>query len=196
MTLLNQKMKDGKALADTLVEKKTEPKKGPETSELENLLQRQVNHEFDNERLYLSMALWCEENGYTETAAFFSDHTLEERKHGMDFINFMTQRKMKVLSPVPATSKREYTDIEEILQESVSREVQTSKMISEIHKEALKTGDLALTITNKYLQEQVEEEQLFNSLLNLYKSCAGSKVDFEMEVGLLKTSDKYKIGTL
>ena len=54
------------------------------SSIIKSLLQAQVDHEFENERLYLSMALWCASKGYVQTSRFFSEHALEEREHGMD----------------------------------------------------------------------------------------------------------------
>jgi len=179
------------------VEETVELKKVTEPKGIQKLLQRQVSHEFGNERLYLSMALWCAENGYNETAKFFNTHALdEERKHGMDFVNHMLKRKMKVLTPVDEIYKREYTDLKEVLEDALEREETTSKMISEILQESIKTGDFAFTIASDYIKEQLEEEQLFNSLLNLYTNCNGSRIDFEMEVGTLKKSGKYKIGNL
>jgi ferritin len=165
-------------------------------SDLQDLLQKQVCHEFDNERLYLAMALWCEEHGYTDTASFFSKHTYEERRHGMDFINFMSKQKMRVEAPCAKEVQRDYNDLKSLLEAAMQRERETSAMISNLHKEALKTHHLALTITGKYLQEQVEEEQLFESLLNLYDVCVGSKIDFEMGVNKIKDENKYKLGTL
>ncbi len=191
MALKATKLSNGGSIPP--MENKEEPK---ENLSLNDLLQNQVCHEFDNERLYLSMALWCEENGYIETAAFFSGHSLEERQHGMDFINFMLKMKIRVEPPCPREVQRDFDDMKHLLEESVKREKETSKMISEIHKEAMKTNNLAITIANKYLQEQVEEEQLFESLLNLNNLCNGSKIDFEMEVSKIKAKDKYKIGTL
>jgi len=167
------------------------------SNEVHKLLQRQVNHEFSNERLYLSMALWCEENGYPETAKFFSSHAVEEeRVHGMKVINYMLKKKIKVLTPVPEESKREYTNMKEVLEDAIKREKMTSKMIGEILSESIKQGDLAYTIASELMNEQIEEEQLFNSLLNLFEMCNNSRVDFEMEINTLKASGKYKIGNL
>ena len=39
-------------------------------STIQTLLQKQVNYEFENERLYLSMSFWLSYNGFTETAKF------------------------------------------------------------------------------------------------------------------------------
>jgi ferritin len=165
---------------------------------IKGLLQRQVDHEFFNERLYLSMALWCEEHGYVQTAKFFSEHALEEREHGMMFINHMANRKMKINPPKDKEVTREFSDLKAVFTAAIEQELETSKFIREIHQEALKTSDFALSIANKFIQEQLEEEQLFLSLMNLYDLCNSSKIDFEMEVMALKNSEdnKYKIASL
>jgi ferritin len=175
---------------------KTDHDKKASSSNIEELLQRQVCHEFDNERLYLSMALWCDYHGYPETAAFFSKHTLEERRHGMDFINHMLMRHIKVKPPCEHEQPADYEDLTDIFKRAIKRERETTEMIGEIHAEALKTNDLALTIAGRYLQEQLEEEQLFMSLYNLYKMCNGNAIDFEAEVSKIKSKDKYKLGTI
>ena len=186
--------------ANTKPEMPTEPEVKLETKEpkgVNQLLQRQVDHEFSNERLYLSMALWCEENGWPETAKFFSSHAVEEeRVHGMKVINFMLKKKIKVATPTPDESKREYTDMKEVLTDAVKREELTSKMIGELLQESIKTGDLAYTIADELMKEQIEEEQLFNSVLNLYEMCNNSRIDFEMEINTVKSSGKYKIGSI
>lgn len=164
---------------------------------IQELLQRQVNHEFANERLYLSMALWCEEDGWPETAQFFSKHAVEEeRVHGMMVINYMLKKKIKVLTPSNETSKREYTNMREVLTDAVKREEMTSEMVGELLRESIKKGDLAYTIADALMKEQIEEEQLFNSLLNLYDMSNNVRIDFEMEIALIKASDKYKLGKI
>ncbi len=179
-------------------ETKTEIKKIKEitSNTIEELLQKQVCSEFGNERLYISMALWCEENGYIETAKFFMMHSLEEKKHGMDFINYMLQRKMKVNPPCEQPIEREFDGLGDLIKTALKQELKTSEKIIKLHAQALITSDLALSIASKYLTEQVEEEQLFLSLVNLYNLCGDSKIDFEMEVGHLKGKGKYKIGNL
>lgn len=169
---------------------------GDANGSIKDLFQKQVEHEFENERLYLSMALWCSKNGYVETAKFFSEHALEERAHGMRFINFMIKQKMCVLTPYTTDIDRDFSDMKDVLIKSVAREVMTSKMISALHKRVLEDGKLEAEITQKFLGEQLEEEQLFLSILNLYDLCEGSKIDFEMEVGQIKGCGKYMIAEL
>lgn len=164
--------------------------------EMQELLQRQVDHEFGNERLYLSMAFWCEENGYVETAKFFSKHSKEERKHGMDFVNHMNNRKIPVMPPKEESRKRDFTCLCDVLESAIKQELKTTKFIKEIYENAAKTADLAIVIATKYLKEQLEEEQLFNSIMNLRKLAGDSIIDFEMEISKIKETGKYKIATL
>ena len=163
---------------------------------LEGLLQEQVVHEFQNERLYLSMALWCSKNEYMQTAKFFSTHALEERQHGMAFINAMIKQRMDVVTPEPGPVETDFTNLEDVLEKAMKREIKTSKLIAQLHATAIKEHSLISQVTEEYVEEQVEEEQLFQSLLTLFHVCDGSKIDFEMEVRTIKTSGKYVIGNL
>ena len=165
-----------------------------EESILEKLLQEQICHEFNNEKLYLIMSIWCENKGYVNTAKFFNFRSLEERAHGMDFINYLSKQKIQINPPCDLPINNKFDDLKSLLIAALKQEKLTTDKIKEIHKEALKTSDLALTIAGKYLREQLEEEQLFASLINLYNLCDGSKFDFETMV--LSIKDKYKIGTL
>lgn len=157
------------------------------------LLQKQVEHEFHNERLYLSMAIWCNIKGYVETAKFFSTHALEERKHGMDFLNFMLNQRLPVETPIVTDVPTEFSDLTAVLTKALEREKLTSKMIAELHRDAISNASLASQVTTKYIAEQVEEEELFQSILNLHELCNGNKIDFEMEIGAVKSSGKYTV---
>jgi len=196
-------MSDKKLIEKSPVQKYLEAGESKKTTEtstadtsIQGLLQRQVDHEFDNERLYMAMAIWCDINDYQETAKFFSKHTLEERKHGMDFLNFMLSQKMKAKIATAGNVQTSFENMKELLTAALDREKETSKMIGEIHTAALKGGNLALTIAGKYLNEQVEEEQLFTAILKLYDTAAGNKADFEMMVMDIKKHDKFKPGKL
>jgi len=188
-------------LKNSLLDNKVEEEESIESTssgedKIKELLQRQVNHEFDNERLYLAMSFWLEEHGYVETAKFFSKHSKEERKHAMDFINFMNKMRYPVDAIEGKKNRRDYENVCDLLNAAMDREKQTSKMIGEIHTAALKGGHLALTIAGQYLREQAEEEQLFFSLINLCKLAGESKFDFETEVRHIKKSGKFKVAEL
>jgi ferritin len=164
--------------------------------EIVQLLQAQVNHEFENERLYLSMAFWCDANGYPETAKFFSGHSGEEKNHAMDFVNHMLRNEYPLETPYTVGIPKTFDSLEDILKQSIAREKETTKMILKLYRTAEEESVLAINVAKKYLVEQEEEEQLFRSLYNLWKLCNGNKIDFEMEVGALKSSGKYILGKI
>lgn len=163
---------------------------------LEELLAKQVDHEFANEALYFAMSVWCTNNGYYETAKFFEEQSKEERAHAVRFINFIAKRGMKVPVPTYEEISKDFVDIKDIMQKSLAREIETTKMIQNIHNEALKTSDLSILIADEFLKEQMEEEQLFISMINLVDMCNNSKIDFEMEIAVVRKKGKYKIGEI
>jgi ferritin len=162
---------------------------------LEDYIKKQIDSEFTNELLYLNMATWCMNNGYHETAKFFNGQSLEERAHGIQFINFMAKRGMTVHAPSSISIDANFSSIKDIMEKGLEAEVKTTSMISKMHAEALKTSDVILALTTEFLEEQTEEEQLYRSLINLVDMCGESKVDFEMEIHTL-INGKYKVGTL
>lgn len=174
----------------------TKEAKSSVVTTVEELLQKQVCHEFHNERMYLAMAIWCDIEGYTETARFLSKQAIEKRNHGMDFINYMLKQAIKVSPPQAREVDGDFENLEVLLEKALDQRVETTDMLKRLHTEALKTSDLSLIITKKYLKEQIEEEQKFLSILNLYKLCEKSKINFEIELNRLIDEDKYLIGML
>jgi ferritin len=162
------------------------------------LVNKQIEHELFNERLYLAMAVWCNANGLTETSKFFALHAAEEKEHAMDFINhYLMMGKMPEITGTKAP-KTSYTDLTELLTDALKQEHETTALIQNLLKVGLEEQTLLIDIAYKYIEEQKEETQLFNSLLYLWKCCGGSKMDFEMEVMKLKSKKdcKYRLGSL
>lgn len=180
----------------TIKSKEVEEIKATVDADLTAAFQEQIVHEFQNEKLYLSMAIWLAKNGYNQTAEFFSTHALEERKHGMDFINAMLKQSFDVETPEPPAVEKEFKDLKDLLEKALKRELKTSKLIAELHALALKENSILMQISGAYIKEQVEEEQLFQSILNLYDVCEGSKFNFESSISTIKIKNKFITGNL
>ena len=191
---VNSEKPTEKEVKQPILEDEIEENGKPQLSEL---LNRQVSHEFSNEMLYLNMAIWAENQGYTETAKFFYLHTEEEKRHGTDFINFMHSKGTKIKPVVIENFDYYWEDMGDMLKAALKREYETTAFIQEIFVEASKIGHPAVHIAQHYLMEQTEEEQLFLSLVNLYKTANGNKYDFELAVlDLKKKHPKFKFGDL
>lgn len=144
------------------------------------LLQEQVEHEFFAERLYLSIAVWLDDQGYPETAKFFSEHALEERGHAMKFLNFILKRGEKTIVPATKEPPNTFENVGEVFETTLDHERFITEKVTKIYTTSLEEGDImSADIARTFLTEQVEEEQKFLSLYNMYK--LEDRIDVGME---------------
>ena len=161
------------------------------------LVDKQIDHEFFNERLYISMAAWCDANGFPETASFFSEHSLEEREHAFDFINHKLKQGMKPHISGTKQPPVDFRDMTDVLTQALEQEYLTNEMIQNLFDVGTKEKTFLIPIAQKYLDEQLEETQLFTSLLKLWETCNFSKIDFELEVMKLRCENEtHRLGKI
>lgn len=161
------------------------------------LLQEQVEHEFFAERLYISIAAWLDIEGYPETAKFFSHHAEEEKKHAMDFVNFILKRGERVIMPGTKDPPNEFEDAGAVIRSAVDHEKFITQKIADIFVSALEEGDImALELARQYSEEQIEEEQLFLSLLKLYELEGKIGIDMEAQMHAYIGKTKHLIGEI
>lgn len=169
------------------------PRQASEKTPLTEMLLKQVAHELENERLYLVFAGWLDTNGWPETAKFFSTKSGEERKHANDFIRFMHQSGCKHSAiPFSTTVPGTVNSIEGLLEATLNKEIETTKMIANIYFEAVKESNvMAAEFALHYSKEQREEEQWAKSLIRLHKKCieGNSPIDFEIEVSRMLSGE-------
>ena len=160
------------------------------------LLQEQVKHEFFAERVYLAMAVWLDAKGFPETARFFSHHAQEEKGHAMKFVNFILQRGEEVEMPGTEAPPTEFKDEGVIFKTALDHEKFITEKITKIFTTALEEGDImAMEIAREFIKEQVEEEQRFLSLYNLY--LLDDKISIDMEAVMRNYADgQHQIGKL
>ncbi len=176
---------------------KTDTKEIEKESNTCSLMQEQIGHELFAERLYLSIAVWLDYKGYPETAKFFSEHAKEERGHAMDFINFILGRGKKAKIPETKEPQNDFVDAGEAIGLAVEQERLITSKIVAIYKSAIEEDNIiALDIIQCYIEEQVEEEKLFNSLFKLYKLEDEIGVDMEAQMHAFIKGNKHRIGNL
>ena len=160
------------------------------------LMQEQIKHELFAERLYYSIATWCDANGYPQTAKFFSDHSNEERGHAFSFVNFIQKRGEQALFPDTEQPVQKFKDMREVIDSALDHEYFITDRIQNIYAMALEEKDfVAIQQASDLLKEQIEEEQLFLSLsrwLDVNEGKAGP--DFEIEVMHIHNKVSHLIG--
>ena len=166
----------------------------PKTLEL---LQEQIKHELFAERLYYSISVWCDCQGFTETAEFFDTHAKEEHKHAMRFVKFIQKRGEHALFPDTEQPVQDFASLKEAIDSALDHEYFITDRIKNIYEVACEEKDyLAKEHAREFIVEQAEEEQLFLSLSRWYDVCEGNMADFEMEVMHIHKRKTHLIGKL
>jgi len=146
------------------------------SKKLEKAIIEQIKAEEESSRLYLSMASWCEVNGYAGAAEFLFDHATEEREHALKFLHFVNDRgghaRVLDLEEPPA----EFNSLKEIFEKVLEHEILVTSLINNLVALALEEKDFTTHhFLQWYVEEQIEEESLATSILDKFKLAEGAK---------------------
>jgi ferritin len=138
-------------------------------------LNKQVNLEMHAAYTYKGMEQYFREEGYPQYAHFFNEHTKEELKHAGDFKTFIEEVdghvEFMTLEGVPT----EYASPKAALEAAMDHEKMISASIISILEIAIEEKHYAAeNFLRTYVDEQVEEEDLFRSVMDAMKH-AGEK---------------------
>jgi ferritin len=135
------------------------------------LLQYRINEEENSSRVYLSMSLWLENKGYTNSAKLWKKYSEEESKHAdwaRDYLlSFGIQPETQALNRIPS----KYKGLPEIIYMTYNHERTITNQIKELANYAMNSKDHMLyELSLKYLKEQVEEHSKTQNLVDQLES--------------------------
>jgi ferritin len=148
---------------------------------IEEALNAQIEKEEYSSRFYLAGAIWCETNGFPGAAKFLYEHSEEERMHMMKLIHYVNDRggvsKLASMKEPP----QQFNSLEELFVKIKDHEVYITESINELYGLTVEQKDYT---TGNFLQwfiaEQIEEESLFNNILDKIKLVGDSKTSLFM----------------
>ncbi|MBW6502340.1 MAG: ferritin [Bacteroidales bacterium] len=134
---------------------------------VEEICNRQVEREGYSSNLYLAMASWAENSGYSGIAEWLYSQADEERLHMMKFIRYINERGGKTVIPAFKKPPVDYKDVGEMFREVLKHEIFVTDSINEIVDLTLTEKDFN---THNFLQwfvmEQVEEEASVRTIID------------------------------
>jgi ferritin len=137
------------------------------SKKVEKAINEQIKKEEYSSRLYLAMASWCHKNGFPGAAAFLYKHAEEERMHQLKFVHFLNDRGgYSVLQNIEQPPS-EYKTLQAIFKDILKHEQYITASINDLYH--LCTTEKDYTVANFlqwFITEQVEEENLVNSVLD------------------------------
>ncbi|MBE9661825.1 ferritin [Mucilaginibacter myungsuensis] len=140
------------------------------STEIESLLNQQVKKEAHSSSIYLSMASWCNRNGYDYSSEYFFKQAEEERQHQLKFYKYILDMGGNAISPDVTDIKQEYNSFREVFEEALDQEISVTRSISNIYARCLSTQDfVTMEFLNWFLKEQREEEYKARRALELFE---------------------------
>lgn len=134
---------------------------------VEKALNEQILKEEYSSRLYLAMAIWCEVNGFPGASAFLYEHADEERMHMMKLVRFVNDRGGKAQLMSIEAPPQEYKSVLDIFTQIKDHEIYITESINKLYGVTVDERDYTTgNFLQWYITEQIEEESLFNTILD------------------------------
>ncbi len=136
----------------------------------------QIMLEEHSSRIYLSMASWCETQGYPGAAAFLYKHSDEERMHQLKFVKYLNDRGGHASLQKLEQPMLEFGSLTSLFEEVLKHEVHVTQSINNIVHLCMEERDYTtLNFLQWFVQEQIEEESLVRGVLDQLKLAGDAK---------------------
>lgn len=173
------------------VQKKNNNKSKLVSKKTIDLLQYRIKEEEQSSRLYLSMSLWLENEGYINSAKLWNKYANEENEHANWARKYLLS--FGILPNTPSLKKVDgsYKGLPDIIKKSFNHEIEITKQLQELANHALHIKDNMLyTLSEKYLHEQIEEHNKTQTLMDQLKSFGTNKTAMRLFDSSLKNNSK------
>jgi len=154
---------------------------------VEQALNEQILKEEYSSRLYLAMAIWCETNGFPGAAAFLYEHADEERMHMLKLVHFVNDRQGVAQISDLKSPPQNYKSLLDIFTQIKEHEEYITDAINKLYGVTVEEKDYTTgNFLQWYINEQIEEESLFNTILDKIELVGADKagmfhIDKELE---------------
>lgn len=139
------------------------------TTETEQLLNKQIIMEGKSSAAYLSMASWCETQGYETSAQFLYKHSEEERMHMLKLFGYINAAGGHAMQAEISGIKHSFKSLREVFNEVLDHELEVTKSINNIVDHCFQIKDFAtFNFLQWYVMEQREEETLARRAVELF----------------------------
>ena len=147
------------------------------SSELAKAINDQISYEASGTYAYVAIASWCERTGYGGSAAFFFEQAAEENTHMLKFIHYLNNAGAEAIIPATEKPQSDFDSLESTFQTGLKSEQTVTKLINNIVELAEREKDRATyTFLQWFVSEQIEEETLFETILQKFEIVGRDKL--------------------
>lgn len=160
------------------------------TEETEKLLNTQIIMEGKSSAAYLSMASWCETQGFEISSGFLYKHSEEERMHMLKLFRYVNAAGGHALQPEISGIAHSFTSLKEVFESVLMHELEVTKSINSLVDHCFQIKDFAtFNFLQWYVMEQREEETIARRAVELFELIGQEGVGLWMidqEIGKLE----------
>lgn len=140
------------------------------SKKMQEAFDEQINWEMWSANLYLQMAFWFRKEGWKGFAHWMYKQSAEETGHAMDMAEYVLNRgghpNVKAIKEVPTEWK---ADPKAVFEATYQHEQKVTELINKLADVADAEKDRAsINFVDRYIDEQVQEEQNAKDILNLF----------------------------
>jgi len=136
---------------------------------LQNKLNEQFKEELTSAYYYFAVSNYFEEQGLEGCMKWFEKQAKEEMDHAMKVYTFMQRRDIPIAFPSLEGPRVNFSSPFEAFKQGLEKEEVLSGKIREIYSTAQKMDEYEIaTFLNFFLEEQVEEEDLFRTIVKKF----------------------------
>jgi ferritin len=143
-------------------------------------LNDQIARELGAAQQYLAVAVWYDAETFPRLAGLFYSQADEERGHALMMVRYLLDSGAPALIPAVSEPRRDFADFVEPLRIGLDQERKVTEQISQLAAIAREEDDLVSEqFMSWFLKEQVEEVDLFSSLLAVAERSRERPMDVE-----------------
>jgi ferritin len=125
---------------------------------IKNLIQYRIEQEELSYRLYKSMSVWLEYNGFNGASALWLKYAEEEKVHATKAYQFLLDLNIKPVVNVIPLQTNDFKNLQQIIALSYQHEILITTQCNELSTAANKENDyLTLQLALWFMSEQQEE---------------------------------------
>ena len=161
------------------------------SKEMIKKLNDQINVEFFSSNFYLQASSWCKNKALDGCTAFFKAHAAEEMMHMAKFFDFVNQTGNLAIVGALDAPPTDFKTVKDLFKRSLEHEKFVTSRIQELAAFAMSKKDfLTYNFLQWFISEQMEEENLFQSVLDKIEMVGDSGKNFDLldkELGRLES---------
>ncbi|MDQ0378052.1 ferritin [Amycolatopsis thermophila] len=149
-------------------------------SKFYELLQQQVQNEFNASQQYVALAVWFDNEDLPQLAKHFYRQAVEERNHALAIVQYLMDTDHHVEIPPTGEVRNDFADAVELVELALEQEKEVAADFRTLVKAARAEDDYqGEQFLQWFLKEQVEEVSQMSTLLNVVKRAAGNLFEVE-----------------